>query len=79
MLSAKIGVQTNEFDQEDYVGNALEAFTEFVDSFHYKYDAVAKDPPKELNAAEKAAWIEQNKRKLFLGQFSSRNLQKAFE
>ena len=68
-----------KFDPEDHKGDVLQAFKEFVDSYAYEYEAISKDPPKELDAAAKAAWIEQNKRKLFLGRFSSRNLQRAFE
>ena len=68
-----------KFDQEEHKGNALQAFGEFVDAYTYEYDAIAKDPPKEMNDGEKAAWIEQNKRKLFLGRFSSRNLQRTYE
>ena len=48
-------------------------------SMNSSYDAVSKEPPKELDAAQKAAWIEQNKRKLFLGRYASPNLQRAFE
>ena len=47
--------------------------TRFVDSFHYEYNAIAKDPP------DRDAWIEQNKREIFLWRFASRNLQKDYE
>ena len=79
MQSSSAATALPKFDQEDYQGNAHQAFQEYVDSFAYEYDAIAKEPPKELDAAGKAAWVEQNKRKLFLGRFASRNLQRAFE
>ena len=62
-----------------YQGNVLQAFHEFVDSYAYENDAIAKEAPKELDDAAKAAWVEQNKRKLFLGRFATLNLQRAFE
>ena len=68
-----------KFDQEEHKGSALQAFQEFVDSYAYEYEAIAKDPPKDLDDNARAAWIEQNKRKIFLGRFASRNLQRAFE
>ncbi len=78
--SSRAGAELYKFDQEEHIGNALEAFQEFVDAYHYEYDAIAKEPPKELaTEALKTAWIQQNKRKLFLGRFASRNLQLAFE
>ena len=49
-------------------------FKEFIESFQYEYDAIAKDP-----APTQAAWVERNKRKIFLGRFASRNLQKDYE
>ncbi len=68
-----------KFDPEEHQNNVYEAFTDFVDEFAYEYDAIAKDPPKDLSEEDKAAWIKQNKRKVFLGKFASRNLQKHFE
>ena len=55
-----------KFDPEAHRDNLYDSFCEFVDSFHYEYDAIAKDPP-EGDANIQAAWIEQNKRKIFLG------------
>ena len=55
-----------KFDQEEHKGNAYQAFQEFISSYAYEYDAVSKEPPKELEADVKTAWIEQNKRKLCL-------------
>ena len=69
-----------KFDPEEHNGSAYEAFLEFLDSIYYEYDAIAKDPPKEQETvAQKAAWIEQNKRKIFLGKFASKNLQREYE
>ena len=71
-------ISTPKFDPEEHQNNVYEAFSDFVDEFTYEYDAIAKDPPKDLDENAKAAWIEQNKRKVFLGKFASRNLQKHF-
>ena len=72
-------ITTARFDPEEHQNNVYEAFSEFVEEFAYEYDAIAKEAPKDLDAAEKTAWVAQNKRKVFLGKFSSRNLQKTFE
>ena len=72
-------ITTRKFDPEEHQNNVYEAFVEFVEEFTYEYDAIAKEPPKELDDAQKVAWVAQNKRKVFLGKFSSRNLQKTFE
>ena len=72
-------VSTPKFDPEEHQSNAYESFCDFVDEFAYEYDAIAREPPKDLEAQAKAAWIQQNKRKVFLGKFASRNLQKHFE
>ena len=69
-----------KFDPEEHQKGTYEAFCEYVEEFQYEYDAIAKEPPKELTtAAGQSAWVEQNKRKIFLGKFASRNLQKHFE
>ena len=68
-----------KFDPEEHQGNVYEAFCDFIDSFQYEYDAIAREPPKESSDVQKAAWIEQDKRKIFLGRFASRNLQRDFE
>ena len=75
----RVITSTPKFEPEDHQNNIYEAFSEFVEEFTYEYGYLAKDPPKDLSDAEKAAWVEQNKRKVFLGKFSSRNLQKIFE
>ena len=46
-----------------------------VDEFQYEYDAIAKDPPKELKSNDaQEKWIQQNKCKIFLGRFASQHL-----
>ena len=68
------------FDPEIYEkGEVLEKFNDFVKSFAYSYEAIAKEPPAELTVAEKTQWIQKNKRRIFLGKFGSRNLQKELE
>ena len=70
---------SEKFDPEVHRNNVYDAFSEFVETFKYEYEAVAKDPPSSLNAEEKAKWIKVNMRKLFLGRYSSRNFQKDYE
>ena len=67
-----------KFDPEAHRDNLYDSFCEFVDSFHYEYHAIARDPPQG-DASIQAAWIERSKRKIFLGPFASRNLQKDYE
>ena len=79
-MAAKMETTIRKFDPEEHKGNALEAFQDFVDSYKYEYEAIAREPPKELKIdVLKKAWMEQNKRKIFLGKFSSRNMQRTFE
>ena len=73
-----VGHSVVKFNPEEHRDNLFDAFCEFIDTFQYEYDAIAKDPP-EGDDATQAAWIEQNKRKIFLGRFASRNLQKDYE
>ena len=68
-----------KFDPADHPENLYDAFVEFVESFRYQYDAIAKEPSSDLPAEAKSAWIQQNMRKQFLGKFASRNLQKDYE
>ena len=69
-----------KLDPEEHKGSVYEGFNEFVDEFHYEYDAIAKDPPKELESSDAhEEWIQQNKFKIFLGRFAPRNLQKEYE
>ena len=68
------------FNPNDNQDNLLEAFNHYVSTFHYTYDAVAKDPPAAITAEDdKKKWHEENKRKLFLGRYSSRELQQEYE
>ena len=69
----------HKFDPENHKGNLLESFNEFVKEFQYSYEARAKQPPDDLNAAARRRWVETNKRRMFLGKFSTRNLQKHLE
>ena len=72
-------VATRMSNPEEQQNNVYEASVEFVDEFRYEYNVVAKEPPKNLDAEQKTAWISQDKLKVFLGKFSSCNLQKPFE
>ena len=69
----------NQFDPALHNENLLQSFNEFFSSFDYSYAAIAKDPPSNISEEEKVAWIDTNKRKIFLGRFSTRNLQKEYE
>ena len=69
----------DKFDPADHPENLHDAFVEFVESFKYKYDAIAKDPASDLTLEQKSAWIQQNMRKQFFGKFFSRNFQKDYE
>ena len=68
-------------DSNTCTGNVYESFCDFIDEFQYEYDAVAKEPPKETckTEEEKAAWVQINKRKVFLGKYCSRGVQKVYE
>ena len=74
-------VKIHKFDPSDCPDNLLESFNDFISSFAYIYEAIAKDPPATLaeDAAGKARWIEQQKRKVFLGKYASRGLQRELE
>ena len=37
--------QMSKFDPADHPGNLFEAFGEFIDSFRYEYDVIAKALP----------------------------------
>ena len=67
----------SKFDPADHPGNLYEAFGEFIDSFKYEYDAIAKAPPTGTTDVD--AWIQLDKRKQLLGRFSSRKFQRDFE
>jgi hypothetical protein len=66
-----------QFDPQQHSENLLEAFNEYLNGFEYAYQAIAKDPPATADNA--ATWINTNKRKIFLGKFATRNLQKEYE
>ena len=67
-----------KFDPEEHKDNLNDSFCVFLDSFNYEHDAIAKDPP-DVDANMQAAWVKQNKSKIFLVWFASRNLQKDYE
>ena len=59
------------FNPNDHQDNLLEDFNKYVSTFHYTYDAVAKDSPATAQEeADKEMWHEVNKRKIFLGRHS---------
>ena len=61
-----------KLDTEECKGSVYKAFDKFVNEFQYEYDPVAKDPPKEHESKDAPEeWIQQNKRKIFLGRFAS--------
>ena len=66
-----------KFDPADHPGNVYDAFSDFVDSFKYEYEAIAKPAP--AGTADVAGWTALDKRKQFLGRFASRNLQIDYE
>ena len=69
---------TKKFDPEAFM-KVYEAFSDFLDEFKYEYALLVKDPPKDQDDDAKTDWIAQNKQRIFLGKFASRNLQKDFE
>ena len=70
--------QFKKFDPEEHPGDLYNAFGEYINMYQYEYEATAKSPPAGSDV-EKAAWIQQDKRRQLLGRFASRNLQKDFE
>ena len=71
------GGTLSKFDPAEHPEDLYDAFSNFVDSFGYEYEAIAKQPPSDEKEPEK--WNDLNKRKQFLGKFSTRNFQKDFE
>ena len=69
--------QLGKFDPEKHRANVYDAFIEHVEVFQYEYDAIARDPPSD--EADKTAWVEINKRKVFFGRYASRSFQKDYE
>ena len=70
--------QFKKFDPEEHRGDLYNVFRECIYMFQYEYEAIAKSPPGD-SAEEKAAWVQQDKRRQLLGRFASRNLQKDLE
>ena len=74
------GGNEHKFDPSKYEGLGLvEAFSEFVESFEFSYDALCREPPSsQATDAQRTYWRSQDKRKIFLGRFADRNLQKRY-
>ena len=69
-----------KFDSEEGHTSVLEAFQEFVSEFGYRYDAMNRDPPSSVKEEEEVkAWKAKDRRKVFLGRFAHRNVQKLYE
>ena len=60
-----------KFDPAEHIGNVYDAFLDFLGSFAYEYEVLAKQPP--TGTADTNAWTQQDKRKFLLGLFASRN------
>ena len=69
--------QFRKFDPNDHPGNVYDGFIDFIDSFAYEYDAIAKAAP--AGTQDTAAWTQQDKRKQLLGRFASRAFQRDYE
>ena len=69
-----------KFDPEEGHTSVLEAFQEFVSQFQYSYDAMNREPPSSTREEPAIrAWGSLDRRKVFLGRFAHRNLQKLYE
>ena len=69
-----------KFDPEEGHTSVLEAFQEFVSQFQYSYDAMNREPPSSTREEPAIrAWSSLDRRKVFLGRFAHRNLQKLYE
>ena len=66
-----------KFDPEEHPGTVFDAFTDFIDSFAYEYEALTRVAP--TGTTDVPAWTEQDKRKQLLGKYASRQLQLDFE
>ena len=69
-----------KFNQEDEHASVVEAFQEFVASYKYSYDALNREAPSSIK--EDAAilnWRKKDRRKVFLGKYAHRNLQRLYE
>ena len=70
----------DQFNQEQEHTSTLEAFNEFTAKFGYQYEALNREAPRSMQEAEAIhTWKEKDKRKVFLGKFSHRNLQMLYE
>jgi len=68
------------FDPTAHQDGVLEAFREFVSAFHYTYDALNREIPSSCQGEDaRLAWRNIDKKRVFLGKFSHRNLQKQLE
>ena len=68
-----------KFDPAECKEGTLERFEEFLTSYEYTYDSLNREPPHTLGDAEKVTWTNQDKRKVFLGRYSHRNMQIEYE
>ena len=69
-----------KFSPEEHPGGTLEAFQEFVHEYKYLYDATEKPGwERDSTDAQKKLWTQLNMRKVFLGKYSSRALQREYE
>ena len=68
------------FDPTAHQDGVLEAFREFVSAFHYTYDDLNWEIPSSCQDENaRRAWRNIDKKRVFLGKFSHRNLQKQLE
>ena len=71
---------TEKFNPEQEHSSLLEAFNEFVAQFRYQYDAMNREAPRSLTEeADTNQWKDTDRRKVFLGKYSHRNLQMLYE
>jgi len=71
--------QSKKFDPNILSEGVLEHFQEFIHEFNYVYDSLNREPPASCKEqVERTRWISLDKRKIFLGRFSHRNLQKQY-
>ena len=55
---ASQGGTLSKFDPAKHPVDLYAAFSNFVDSFGYEYEAIAKQPPQWWKGAGKVAWFE---------------------
>ena len=68
------------FDPTADPAMVFDRFEEFIAAFHYRYMSITKEPPAEhATEPQQKAWHQQNKKKILLGKFASRSLQRDFE